>query len=118
MTVDYVEAMVGLVEEMGPYVVLRNGVAIAHAAPSKGAFSLGLSLLVSELPIHFGEGRDVHLLFVLASPEPESHLKILHEIMMLSKCSGALPEIVSAETPELVLGLLRRFFQRYQGIDG
>ena len=118
VTVDYVEAMVGLVEEMGPYVVLRNGVAIAHAAPSKGAFSLGLSLLVSELPIHFGEGRDVHLLFVLASPEPESHLKILHEIMMLSKCSGALPEIVSAETPELVLGLLRRFFQRYQGIDG
>lgn len=89
----YVRAMIALVEENGPYIVLCNGVAIAHARASQGARAFCLALLISRKPIVFDEERGVQFLFVLASPEQEAHLHVLKEIMHLAKSPDLLGKL-------------------------
>ena len=43
---SYVQEMIHLVDEYGPYILLANSVAVAHAKPEHGAFRLGLSFLI------------------------------------------------------------------------
>ena len=88
----YIIAMTELVKEYGPYIVLRNKVAIAHAAPSQGANVLGLSLLISKQAISF-DGEEVKYLFVLSNPEQDKHLHLLRDIMNLSSDLAFLHEL-------------------------
>lgn len=41
----YVDAIVAAVEELGPYIVLAPGIAIAHARPDDGATAVGFGLV-------------------------------------------------------------------------
>lgn len=113
ITDRYIGAMIDLVEENGPYIVLRNGVAIAHAQPSEGVMSFGISLLVSSENIPFDEGCSVRLLFVLASPEPEAHLHMLREIMALAKAPSCLDEICRQGRSDHVCEVVTRFITEW-----
>lgn len=88
----YIIAMIELLKEYGPYIVLRNKVAIAHAAPSQGANILGLSLLISKRTISF-EGEEVKYLFILSNPEQDKHLHLLRDIMNMSSDLALLSEL-------------------------
>ena len=88
----YIIAMIELLKEYGPYIVLRNKVAIAHAAPSQGANILGLSLLISKRTISF-EGEEVKYLFILSNPEQDKHLHLLRDIMNMSSDPALLSEL-------------------------
>lgn len=81
----YVDAMVEMVKEHGPYVVLDKGVAMPHARPNQGVNHLCLSLLQLEDPIEFGhETNDpVHLIICLGSIDSETHLNALRQLIML-----------------------------------
>lgn len=88
----YIIAMIELLKEYVPYIVLRNKVAIAHAAPSQGANILGLSLLISKRTISF-EGEEVKYLFILSNPEQDKHLHLLRDIMNMSSDPALLSEL-------------------------
>ncbi|WP_167358842.1 BglG family transcription antiterminator [Halobacillus karajensis] len=81
----YIEAMIEMVKEHGPYVVLDKGVAMPHARPNQGVNSLCLSLLRLKKPIEFGhETNDpVHLVICLGSIDSETHLNALRQLVML-----------------------------------
>ena len=42
----YIDHMVQIVKEIGPYIVLIKGVALAHARPEDGAKAIGLLSLI------------------------------------------------------------------------
>jgi len=42
----YVDAMIKVMQELGPYAALAPGVAMPHARPEDGAKRIGLSILV------------------------------------------------------------------------
>lgn len=75
----YVEAIVQAVEDMGPYIVLAPGIAIAHARPEDGAVDVGFSLIRLAEPVEFGAGKNdpVDLVFAFASPDQEDHVSAL-----------------------------------------
>ncbi|WP_085830573.1 BglG family transcription antiterminator [Collinsella vaginalis] len=108
VTDAYVQAMIDLVDENGPYIVLHDNVALAHAEPQQGARALCLSLLISVDPIQFGEGRCARLLFTLANPEQGTHLHALREIMNLSKRSALVSGITRCRNAESALSLLNK----------
>lgn len=89
----YIAAMIELVEDYGPYIVLQNKVAIAHANPERGANVLGLSLLINKQDIKFENDVCVQFLFVLSNPDQEKHLQLLHDIMVLSSNVKLLQEL-------------------------
>lgn len=78
----YISKMVKTVEELGPYIVITPGVAIAHARPEDGVKMPGLACLKTKNPIYFGnkENDPVYIVFGLAAKDHEQHVEALREI--------------------------------------
>lgn len=110
----YVDAMIELVDDFGPYIVLQNKVAIAHANPDKGANMLGLSLFVNRQEIVFENNVTVQFLFVLSNPDQEKHLHLLRDIMLLSTNAKLLHELLGLHDPNKILDRLKSFSESMQ----
>jgi len=78
----YVEAMVRVVEELGPYMVLAPGIALAHARPEDGVLRVGMSIVTLATPVNFGsEANDpVRLVISFGGVDKQSHIKMLQEL--------------------------------------
>ncbi len=83
----YVSAMVRVVEDLGPYIVLVDGFALAHAAPDQGVLENSISLAVLEDSVDFGSGKMVGCVFALAATSHDAHIETL----------GRLAELLSDE---------------------
>lgn len=81
----YVDQMVDAVRELGPYMVILPGIALAHGRPSENVLEECISLATFRTPVIFGseENDPVHAVFVLASPKSSGHLDILRDISRL-----------------------------------
>ncbi len=80
--VRYVDAMVKAVEEMGPYMVLAPGLALAHARPEDGVKQVGMSIITLADPVEFGsESNDpVKLVISFGGVDNKSHIGLLQEL--------------------------------------
>jgi PTS system ascorbate-specific IIA component len=77
----YVEAMVRVTEELGPYAVIAPGVAMPHARPEDGAREVGLSLVVLREGVNFGSPNDpVYVVIGFAAKDRTSHLRVLQQL--------------------------------------
>ncbi len=78
----YVEAMIGAVEQMGPYMVLAPGLALAHARPEDGVKEIGMSIITLATPVEFGsEANDpVQLIISFGGVDKKSHIGMLQEL--------------------------------------
>lgn len=78
----YVDAMVSAVNEMGPYMVLAPGIALAHGRPEDGVLKVGMSIINLETPVEFGsEANDpVYLIISFGGVDKESHIAMLQEL--------------------------------------
>lgn len=78
----YVDAMVKAVEDMGPYMVLAPGLALAHASPEDGVRQTGLSIITLADPVEFGsEDNDpVNLVISLCAVDKTGHIEMLQEL--------------------------------------
>ena len=54
VTNEYIDAMVKVAEELGPYFVIAPGIALPHAATEAGAKQTALSMIKLSNPIYFG----------------------------------------------------------------
>lgn len=105
----YIDSMIQLVEDYGPYFILKNGVAIAHGKVDQGANRLGLSLLVNRKGVDF-EGTKVYLLFVMSSPDQHKHLSMLRDIMELSNNNGFINDLLKGNDTALLIEEIRDYF--------
>lgn len=69
----YVEEMVRVVEQLGPYIVFTPGVALAHARPLNGVECIGAAFLRLARPVKFYCGEYDPVEFVLAVCVPPQH---------------------------------------------
>ena len=74
---SYVDAMVRAVEELGPYMIVAPGIALAHARPEDGVKRMCMSLVRLASPVEFGsEANDpVDLVFAFGAVDKEAHLQ-------------------------------------------
>jgi len=98
----YIEGMVNLSQELGPYIVLTPGVAIPHARPEEGAIKVGFTAVTLDPPIYFGnEYNDpVHLVIGFCSPGANAHVGIITHIARLLGVEGFLEKCKAANTPQ------------------
>ena len=77
----YIQKMINSVQQLGPYIVLMPGFALAHAAPGDYVNHLSMSLITLRHPIHFGSDNDpVKVVLCLACCDQHSHLESLYKI--------------------------------------
>ena len=97
----YIEGMLSLTRELGPYIVLAPGIAIPHARPEEGAIKVGFAVLTLDPPINFGnEYNDpVHLVIGFCSPGANAHVELLTRIAHILGTDNFLEKCKAAKTP-------------------
>jgi ascorbate PTS system EIIA or EIIAB component len=107
-TREYVDQMVGAVEEFGPYIVIAPGIALAHARPSDAVLQTGLSLAVLAEPIAFGSHNDpVRLVFGLAAKHHDGHMEVLAALAEHLADEDFVNGLLNAPTTAELVGLLQ-----------
>jgi PTS system ascorbate-specific IIA component len=84
---SYTQEMIQAFEELGPYMVVAPGIALAHARPSASVLETGLSMVTLSTPIEFGSQSNdpVSLVIGLAAVDHDSHIDLmaaLSELLM------------------------------------
>jgi PTS system ascorbate-specific IIA component len=107
-TTQYTEAMVQAFEELGPYMVIAPGIALAHARPSEAVLGTGLSLITLSEPVVFGsEANDpVRLVIGLAAVDHDSHIDLMAALSDLLMDVMKVNMMLQAENVEQVRELL------------
>jgi len=106
----YIQAMIDAVHELGPYMVLAPGLALAHARPEDGVKSIGLSLVTLDPPVPFGseENDPVSLLIAFGAVDKERHLGLLQELALLLEDEARRQELAQATSVAEVVAFIRR----------
>ena len=86
-TSAYTNEMIQAFEELGPYMVIAPGIALAHGRPSESVIETGLSLVTLSTPVAFGSTSNdpVSLVIGLAAVDHDSHIDLmaaLSELLM------------------------------------
>ena len=104
----YTEAMIDIVRDMGPYIVLAPGLAMPHARPEMGAKQVGAALVTLEKPIDFGspENDPVSVAIFLCAPNKDEHIQLLTDIATLFEDEEFLDAAVNFESIEDVQSFL------------
>lgn len=78
---SYVDAMIQSVCDLGPYIALMPGFALAHSAPSDDVVRTDISIAVFETPITFRSENDpIYVVMCLACRDKASHIMHLQNI--------------------------------------
>ncbi|MCX6485240.1 MAG: PTS sugar transporter subunit IIA [Rhodoluna sp.] len=80
---QYIRAMIQVVEELGPYIVIADGIALAHAAPGDNVIKNSIALAVLEKSVDFGSGKMVKAVFAMAATDHDSHIESLGDLAAL-----------------------------------
>ena len=105
----YVDAMVQVVEKLGPYMVLAPGIALAHARPEDGVLRVGMSIVTLSTPVNFGsEANDpVRLVISFGGIDKISHVGMLQELAIFLTEQSNQDLLTSATAVEDVLRAFR-----------
>ncbi len=78
----YTDAMVGLVKENGPYIVVIPGVALAHARPQGNVMENSIGLVTMREGVFFGNTANdpVRAVFAIAARTDNEHLVLFREV--------------------------------------
>ena len=107
---EYVEAMVRTVKELGPYMVIAPGLALAHARPEDGTLEIGLSLVTLKEPVDFGSASNdpVKVVISFCAVNKEDHIGMLKELAGFLRLEDNLVLLKQVENvEELLLAVAR-----------
>lgn len=108
ITSEYVDSIISLIQEYGPYCVIKKGIAIVHAAPSIQVNSASMSLLVLHEGVFFGhtENDPVHLVFCFCPTEARNCFQALTEIVQIGNEEQLFKRIIDSENSHDIYLLL------------
>ena len=106
---SFIDAMLDMVRENGPYVVIAPGIAMPHARPENGALRTCMSLVTLDSPVEFGnpENDPVHIVIGLAATDNSSHLDALSELVDILGDKEKYQAILEARTVKEIGTLLK-----------
>lgn len=96
----YVDVAIDHVEEYGTYIIVNQGIALAHAGKEDGVHRDGLSLLVSREGVEFDEGERVHLLFFFSQVSDTDYLDLFREVISLGNDASGMERICAASSAD------------------
>ena len=101
ITHEYTENMIRAVEEMGPYMVIMPGFAIAHAAPCAAVLKEDLALVTLAEPVCFGSPNDpVTTILCVACIDRDSPMRALQTVAEALCGEGVMENLAKAQTVE------------------
>lgn len=110
---SYIEAMIKVMKELGPYIVIAPGIAMPHARPESGTKKVGMSLITLDKPVNFGndENDPVSVVICLCAIDGSTHIKALTELAELLDNEKNLELIKNASDKDVVLNVIRSLYE-------
>jgi len=95
----YTDEMIRTVEELGPYLVIAPGVALAHSRPSPAVLRTGMSMVTLAEGVAFGHAKNdpVSLVVGLAAHDESGHVTALASIARLLSDAEAFAALLAAQ---------------------
>lgn len=105
----YITAMIDAVKNIGPYMVIAPGIAIAHARPEDGVKKICMSVVRLKEPVEFGSKNNdpVDLVFGLAALDHDAHIGALRDLATLLQDKGAVEKIRKAQSVDEVYSIIQ-----------
>lgn len=115
ITVNYLNSMLDLVSQYGPYIVLTKGIALAHAAPTDGHLAPGFSMVRFKEPVIFDhECNDpVSIVFSFTVPNTPAYTYTILEFMHMLRTPSFLQEMMRVKTPQEALDYILSSFHTH-----
>lgn len=105
----YIEEIIRIMHQEGPFVVITKHIALPHTKPSSGALRCGLGLTVLKEGITFGsqEHDPIKYIFTLSAVDNESHLTAMSQLLELFNEPSFFTMMDEAETPQEVIAYIK-----------
>lgn len=115
ITSTYIDNMVQSIRDLGPYIVIMPGLALAHAAPCEAVIKTDAALVTLASPISFGSVNDpVNVVLCICCTDKTSHLESLSALANLLLFETTVAAIANASSAEEVTEILFSRQQRNQ----
>ena len=107
-TAEYTEAMIRMVDDHGPYIVIAPGLALAHARPGPEVRCDGISVVTLAQPVEFGHAHNdpVRVVIGLAGVAADGHLEAVAQLANAFNDAAAIPALAAATTRDAVRTIL------------
>jgi ascorbate PTS system EIIA or EIIAB component len=104
----YTDEMIRTIEELGPYIVIAPGFALAHSRPSPAVRRAGLSWITLREPVSFGSAKNdpVDVVVGLAALDHEGHLEMMSELARVVSDPERLAALRAARSEDEARGVL------------
>ncbi|MCW3779214.1 PTS sugar transporter subunit IIA [Levilactobacillus namurensis] len=107
----YVKSIIDITDDKGPYMVVKDGVMLAHATPEDGANTLSMSLLLLKQPVDLiaqSEVRPLKIILGLAPIDRDSHVHALSQLLTLLQDKTLYTQLTQCSTPEDILNVIEK----------
>ena len=106
----FVDAMIRVAKEFGPYIVLAPGFAMPHARPEDGCIRSSMALITLAKPVEFGNPQNdpVNVVVALAAVDNQGHIEGLSDLAEVMSEDGIVEEIAASGSVGEVLAIMYR----------
>nr|WP_113868727.1 PTS sugar transporter subunit IIA [Brenneria salicis]NMN92018.1 PTS system ascorbate-specific IIA component [Brenneria salicis ATCC 15712 = DSM 30166]RBP59126.1 PTS system IIA component (L-Asc family) [Brenneria salicis ATCC 15712 = DSM 30166]RLM29699.1 PTS mannitol transporter subunit IIA [Brenneria salicis ATCC 15712 = DSM 30166] len=107
----YLDAIYAMHEEIGPYYVLAEGIAMPHSRPEDGVIKTALSLMIITEGVSFGspDNDPVYIVFALAAIDSHSHIEMIASLAKLFCEDDMINQLKKTTDKHKVLEIIRQF---------
>lgn len=107
----FIDAILRMHQEIGPYYVIGPGIAMPHARPEDGVNKMALAITVIKEGVIFNsEGNDpVKLLVTLAAIDSNSHINTIAELAELFMNDKDIQLICDAQNPSDIVKIIQKY---------
>lgn len=108
-TQKYIDACIQASYDLGPYMVISPGIALAHSRPENGALQIGMSIITLDPALNFGNKNNdpVSLLITFCGIDHNSHISMLQELATFLMDEGNQQFLFKVNTAEELITYLQ-----------
>ncbi len=108
---SYIDAIIKITNEIGPYYVVGPHMAMPHASPDSGVNKIALSLLVIKNGVNYNsDGNDpVKLVVILAATDNNSHVEIMGKLADFFMCEEDVNSVINSDNVDQILSIIKKY---------
>lgn len=103
----YADEIIKTTEEIGPYYVLAEDIALIHGRPEQGVLKKQIAITLVKKPVIFSEDSfPVRILIALAATDANSHLDIMQLLASIFMDDNKIKTFAECNSPEEIYDFL------------
>ena len=104
----FIDAMIQVAKDLGPYIVVAPGIALPHARPEDGVKKSSIGIITLDPPIRFGNDRNdpVFLVVTLAAIDNQQHVDGLSELAAVLSEEALVTRLRSTREKDEILEIM------------